>query len=665
MKRIGIVLMLAALANAPAFGAGLLRPVGDSMPELVIDEHRVDVVINNGFAITEVDQVFRNPHDQDLDAIYTFPLPKQASLSELSLWIDGVEIVGEVVEKERARKIAREEKDAGRETALAEKREYVAFDVLVSPIRAGSSVRVRLLYMQPIEIDGGIGRYVYPLQEGEIDEQEMAFWERRETVDGKFSFQASIRSSYPLDDVRTKGLGSSTVTQESTGEWKIWIDNLEETTELNRDIVIYYRLAEDLPARVDLLPYRDGNGQGTYMLVVTPGTDLQPTIGGVDWTVVLDVSGSMESKISSATDVVSRALIQMRPEDRFRIITFADKAVDILRGFSPVSAEMVRSAGDVVKRQGARGGTNLYAGFKAGLGGLDEDRPNAVLLISDGGANIGPTHYTHFVKLLENTDIRVFTFVMGQGANRPLLGNLAEASGGFTMDISNDDDLYGRLLQAKDKLAREALHGVELQLDGAGLSDTAPNRMPSAYFGQQIVQFGRYSRPGETTLRLKGKISGEDKVWQTKIVLPAEDHRFPEIERLWALSRIEDMQRSIDRGEPESEYRAAIVDVATGYSIVSDYTSMIVMREEQFAERGIDRSNKKRVGIERKARQARATATIQQTRVDQSQPMFENRSSHSTGGGGGGLGAVGPLFLGLLAGLGGVRAWVARRNRKP
>ena len=42
-------------------------------------------------------------------------------------------------------------------------------------------VAVRLARLiQPIEIDGGIGRYVYPLQEGEIDEQEMAFWERRD-----------------------------------------------------------------------------------------------------------------------------------------------------------------------------------------------------------------------------------------------------------------------------------------------------------------------------------------------------------------------------------------------------------------------------------------------------------------------------------------------------
>jgi len=662
MKKLLILLALVATSFAPAFSAGLLHPA-DGSAALTIEEHRVKVVINNVFAVTEVDQTFRNPGDRDLDAIYTFPLPRQASLSELSLWIDGVEIVGEVVEKQRARKIAEEEKEAGRETALAEKRGYVAFDVYVSPVRAGSTVRVRLLYLQPIEIDGGIGRYVYPLQEGEIDEQEASFWDRREKVEGKFSFEATIRSSYPLDDVRTKGLGAPTVTQEANGEWKIWIDSAETETELNRDIVLYYRLAEGLPARVDLLPYRRGDEPGTYMLVVTPGTDLRPTVDGVDWTVVLDVSGSMSSKISAATDAVARALNQMRAADRFRVITFADSPRNILGGFSGVDAETVRSAGERVKNEGARGGTNLYAGFSAGLRGLDQDRPNAVLLISDGGANIGPTEFSAFAKLLEKTDIRVFTFVMGQGSNRPLLESIAESSGGFSMDISNEDDLYGRLMQARDKLGREALHGVALELKGVGLNDVTPKRMPSAYFGQQIVQFGRYTRPGETTLRLKGRISGEEQVWETKIELPAEDLRFPEIERLWALSRIDDMQQSIGRGEPESEYRGAIVDVATNYSIVSDYTSMIVMREEQFAERGIDRINKRRVTNERAARQQRAQVSIPATRADPARPMFRDKKSHSTGGGGG-VGASGPLFLGLLAGLGGIRAWVTqRRNR--
>src|SRR6185295_3036874 len=147
---------------------GLLTPKGSGLPPLEIRDHKVNVVINNGFAVTEVDQVFHNPHDRDLDAVYSFPLPKDAALSELSLWIDGEEVVGEVVEKEQGREILKEEKQAGRDAALAEQRDYQAFDVFVTPVRAGSDTRVRLVYLQPLEIDSGVGRYLYPLEEGDV-----------------------------------------------------------------------------------------------------------------------------------------------------------------------------------------------------------------------------------------------------------------------------------------------------------------------------------------------------------------------------------------------------------------------------------------------------------------------------------------------------------------
>ena len=52
---------------------------------------------------------------------------------------------------------------------------------------------------------------------------------------------------------------------------------------------------------------------------------------------------------------------------------------------------------------------------------------------------------------------------------------------GFSMGISNRDDLYGRILQARDKLSREALHGVRVEMDGVKTFDRSPERIPSAY----------------------------------------------------------------------------------------------------------------------------------------------------------------------------------------
>ena len=58
---------------------------------------------------------------------------------------------------------------------------------------------------------------------------------------------------------------------------------------------------------------------------------------------------------------------------------------------------------------------------------------------------------------------------------------------------------------------------------------SAPKRLHSAYFGQQLVVFGRYQKPGEVDLKLKGRISGEELSWETTFDLPEHDERFPEV----------------------------------------------------------------------------------------------------------------------------------------
>ena len=101
-------------------------------------EHNVEVVIESGYAITTVEQTFFNPHAQDLEAIYSFPVPEKGTVSEFTIWIDGKPVSGEVLEKKQARQVYETEKQAGRDAGLTEKNDYKTFDISVSPIRAGA-----------------------------------------------------------------------------------------------------------------------------------------------------------------------------------------------------------------------------------------------------------------------------------------------------------------------------------------------------------------------------------------------------------------------------------------------------------------------------------------------------------------------------------------------
>ena len=55
------------------FAAGILTPVNSPDSPLKIMDHHATVIINNGFAMTEVNQTFYNPQSIDMEAIYSFP----------------------------------------------------------------------------------------------------------------------------------------------------------------------------------------------------------------------------------------------------------------------------------------------------------------------------------------------------------------------------------------------------------------------------------------------------------------------------------------------------------------------------------------------------------------------------------------------------------------
>lgn len=668
----GVLLFLMGVFTVlPCRGAGLMKPVDGSDGDVYLKSHHVSVTINNGFARTEVDQVFANDGESDLEAIYSFPLPKQASLSELSLWIDGQEVIGEVLEKERARKVYEEQVRKGNDAALAEKDDFKTFDVVVYPVRAHDQTRVRLVYYQPIEIDSNVGRYLYPLAEGGVDEERIAFWSVDDKVSESFKFNLILKSAFAIQDVRlpmhqekaiiTK-LESIDSEEGASGSGDVYQITLEATegASLSEDIILYYKLDDSIPARLELIPYReDPASTGSFMVVVTPAASLERISEGTDWTFVLDVSGSMSgAKISTLADGVAKTIGTMSMQDRFNIITFNNSAHDFTGGFVQATPENVQRVIAQVKGLQSGGGTNLYAGLKKAYDSLDDDRTTGIILVTDGVANIGNTQHAQFVKLLKQYDIRLFPFVIGNSANQPLMDRLAIESGGFAMNVCACDDVIGRILQAKNHILFENMRDVELKFKGERVMDLTPNKVGSLYQGQQLVMFGHYQESGDVEVGLKANIGGQEQSWTCHAFFPETDRDHPEIERLWALSSIEEIMQQIrDTGETE-RLRKEIVALGTEYSLVTDYTSMVVLSEEEMENEQIQRKNSDRVNKERQAQKKRQNAPVRNFRQDQRKQnpsgnngMFNGRRSPGVGSG-----PVGPIFLAVVM-------WLRRRKR--
>jgi len=649
-------LMLNLLLSSFSFAAGLLTPANGNLPALQIKQHNVNVIIEDGYAITEVEQVFHNPHAQDLEAVYSFPVPEKAAVAEFTIWIDGKPVTGEVLEKQKAREVYEQEKAAGRDAGLTEKDAYKTFDISVSPVRAGQDTRVRFVYLQPAHMDTGIGRYVYPLEEGGVDEQKLAFWTANTEVMEAFSFKLTLKSGYPVEALRFPNQPAATPQRNANGDWVVQLANshvaLQEgqssasnkpVFNLDKDLLVYWRHKDGLPGSVDMVTYKSANEKrGTFMLTLTPGDDLKPVIEGSDWVFVLDISGSMQGKYASLADAVQKALGKMRNNDRFRIILFNNNARELTSGYVNATPENIKHYSDAVAQVTPGNGTNLYTGLASALKSIDADRSSAIILVTDGVANVGEVHQRKFIELLKKKDIRLFTFIMGNSANRPLLEAMTNVSNGFAMSISNSDDIVGKVLQASSKMTHENLHGVKLSIKAQNKShlktaNLTPTNIGSLYRGQQLIIFGHYFGDGVADIKLTGKISGVEKTYQTQISFPSMDVRNPEIERLWAYASIEDMMEEINNFGEKADIKQAVTDIALEYGLVSDYTSMVVMRDEMYDAYGIKRTNQQRLKTEHAAQQQRAQQPSVSHRVDKSQPMFKRSRPGFSGGGGGAL----------------------------
>ena len=658
--RSGVAALTAALSlSQGASAAGLMTPAGADLPALQIRQHHVNVIIEDGYAVTTIEQQFFNPHKQALEAIYSFPVPEHAAVGEFTYWIDNRAVTGEVVEKDRGEEIYQQEKAQGREAALVTQEAYRSFDSRVYPVRAQDNVRIRLVYMQPVHADLGIGRYVYPLEDGGVDEERLAFWNYEEMVQEAFSFKLRMRSSYPVEEFRLPQHPQAAVVRENEQTWEVSFsadqqadDSAEGSLEplasayrLNKDIVVYWRHQQGLPGAVDMIAHRaPGSGRGTFMMTVTPGDDLSDIQGGRDWVFVLDFSGSMQGKYQSLVEGVRRGLTKLHTDDRFRIVLFNNRAQELTKGYTPVSKNNIDHYTRRLDGINPEGGTNLYAGLERGFMGLDADRPSAVILVTDGVANVGMTEKKDFLSLLEKRDVRLFSFVMGNSANRPLLEEMTRVSNGFAMNISNSDDIAGRLMQTADKLSHEAYRDIDIKVAGVKVRDLTPAKFGSVYRGQQLIVFGHYWGEGPADLRISGKVSGETREYGTRVEFPTQSTLHPELERLWAFASIEDLQNRIDYLGPDSDSEQAIVDLAVEYGLVTPYTSMLVVREELFEQYGMERNNARRVSNEQAAREQRASNPVSSHRQDVAQPAFNGNRAYPKSGGG----AVGPWMVLIL-----------------
>jgi Ca-activated chloride channel family protein len=580
--------------TAPAHAAGLLVADGGLGGVLEIKEHTVEVTFNNGVVVTNVTQVFVNTESRQVEALYTFPVPEGASVANFSMWIGGKEMVGEVVEKERAREIYNSYKRRRRDPGLLEQTDFKTFDMRIFPIGPKAEQRVQITYYQELTVDDDWATYVYPLATA-----------TRKDVDsrtrGRFALTLDVRSEIPIESVVSPSHGDEFVTAKHADSY--WQASLETTGgDLSRDVVLAFK-TERPRTGLDLVASRELGEDGFFQLTFTAGDELSGSAGGMDYVFVLDVSGSMarDGKLSLSRRSAGAFVQELGDGDRFDLMSFNVAPETLFRSLRPASAEARAEALEFLDSRRAKGGTVLQPALQVAYDYKDADRPLNVVILSDG-----MTEQRERAVLLEMlgrrpAGTRVFCIGVGNDVNRPLLSQVAEEAGGLAAFVSRGDDFERQAKAFRRKLLRPAASNVQIDVEGVGVYDVEPEPLADLFHGSPLRLYGRYRDAGSATVHIRADVGGEMLDTTVGLDFPKEDQGNPEIERMWAWHRIQRLQREGDRRGTRSGLTSEIVRLGEAFSIVTEHTSFLVLENDgEYKRWKIERRNALRTARDRK-----------------------------------------------------------------
>jgi len=253
--------------------------------------------------------------------------------------------------------------------------------------------------------------------------------------------------------------------------------------------------------------------------------------------------------------------------------------------------------------QKARGGTELVPAMTTAYKYADPDRTLNVVVLSDGMTE--QNERCELLQMIQSRpeNARVFCIGIGNEVNRPLLEQMAEDSGGLAAFISRGDDFKRAAKGFKRKLMRPVAADLQIDFGNVRVYDVEPAVLPNLYHGSPIRIYGRYSTGGDTQISLSGNIQGMEMNQSVDMLFPKKDLENPEIERMWAWKRVDQLLKKADRTGSRDQVLNEIIRLGEGYSIVTPYTSFLVLENDgEYKRWQIERRNLLRMENDRMAK---------------------------------------------------------------
>jgi Ca-activated chloride channel family protein len=573
MRRFLTVVAVFLCGSSAVDAHGLLIPEDKSLPPLAMLNHKVRITIDDQLAVTRVEQTFRNHTDRNLEATYIFPVPPGASVNRFSMWVNGKETKGELVEANKARDIYTAIVRRTQDPALLE---YMGNNLLrlrVFPIPPKADQKVALQFASVAAKEGKLVEYVYPLKTN---------GKATSTLE-EFSLTAAIKSEHNVTNVYSP---THSISVKRTSDKEVSITFDQNQALLDKDFQLFYATG-DKDVGLTALTHRPISGdKGFVTLLITPRLEMSTRYQVPrDIVLVLDTSGSMRGvKMEQARKALKYCLDNLGAHDRFGLINFATTVNRYEDKLLPANEEQIAKSKKWVEELEATGGTAINDALASALElrSSEEGRTFTVVFFTDGQPTIGETDINKIIKntLAKNTaNTRIFTFGVGDDVNATMLDQLADKSRALSTYVRPKEDIENKVSGLYSKISNPVLTNLKLTAtNDVKFSEVYPPELPDLFHGGQLVVLGRYSGKGPAAVKLSGRVGMEEKEFVYELTFPGktgEEREF--VEHLWARRKVGYLLDQIRANGEKKELVQEVVRLAKKYGITTPYTSYLVV----------------------------------------------------------------------------------------
>lgn len=529
----------------------------DAAPRgIPLAEERLHVTIDGQNATTTMLQVYENQSESPIEGRYTLRPGSGSHVEGFAYWNGEQKIVGEVFERQAARRVYENVTVRRRDPGLLEEDGEGAFAFKIFPINAHEKKRVEIRWSKWLDRRDHTVRYRAPSTRLDA-----------EIVIDLAQNVKNVRS--PTHELHVDKVGSGL---------RVRSDRALTTGELMLEWEV-----ED-PSWTPSAYVQAGATtaeEGWFALSLAAPAMEAKSVAAKDVTIVIDRSGSMAA--DSAIDHAKRAAVDMirllSEKDRVNVIAFSDEVDPLFAAPKQVTADTRQRAIEFVERLHDGGGTDIALALSTAikLQAQTDGGPRVVVFMTDGQSD---TQHAIDAAKLDTKDVRLFTLGLGKEVNRPLLQRLAAVKRGTFSYIDSARAIEPEVARLSAHIARPLLVDVSVEVDGPVASRIYPRTLPDLFAEDELLVTGRLRGRGIAKLTIKGKLEGKPVSFTRTVDLDKAADR-PWVGTLWAQQRVAHLLEEISLGASAPEMVDEVTNLALTYNFVTPYTAFLAIPDSE------------------------------------------------------------------------------------